>query len=77
MHKQKDTTIRPWCTQSFAHIKRNKTPLTRDIYETNSIWWYNHLGHTIMEKYDNNVRGWYFQFDDDNKRSYKYIFSIT
>ena len=25
-----------------------------------------------MEKYDNNGKGGYFQFDDDNNMSYKY-----
>ena len=25
------------------------------------------------EKYDNNGKGWYFRFDDDNKMIYKYI----
>ena len=30
-----------------------------------------------MENYGNNGKGWYFQFDDDNEMSYKYIFSIT
>ena len=26
-----------------------------------------------MEKYDNNGKGWYFQFEDDDKMGYKYI----
>ena len=30
-----------------------------------------------MEKYDNNGKGWYFRFDDNNYMSYKYILSIT
>ena len=29
-----------------------------------------------MEKYDNNGKGWYFWFDDNNM-SYEYILSIT
>ena len=29
------------------------------------------------EKYDNNGKGWYFRFDDDNNMSYKYILSMT
>ena len=29
------------------------------------------------EKYDNNGKGGYFRFDDDNKMDYKYILSIT
>ena len=47
-----------------------------DIYETDSIWWYSHLRHTTTGKYDNNGKGWYFRFDDDNKMIYKYILSI-
>ena len=46
-------------------------------YEIDSIWWYNYLRHTTMEKYDNNVKGWYFRFVDGDKVSYKYIFSAT
>ena len=58
--------------------ERNKTQQSWDyIYETDSIWWYNHLRHTTAEKYDNNGKGWYFQFDDDNKMSYEYILSMT
>ena len=30
-----------------------------------------------MEKYENNGKGGYFQFDDDNNMSYKYILLIT
>ena len=30
-----------------------------------------------MEKYDNNWKGGYFRFDDDNYMSYRYILSIT
>ena len=32
--------------------------------------------HTMVQ-YDNNGKGWYFQFHDDNKVSYKCILSIT
>ena len=31
----------------------------------------------VPEKYDNNGKGGYFRFDDDNKMDYKYILSIT
>ena len=34
-------------------------------------------GSTTTEKYDNNGKGGYFRFDDDNKMDYKYILSIT
>ena len=30
-----------------------------------------------MEKYENNGKGGYFRFDDDNNMSYIYILSIT
>ena len=30
-----------------------------------------------MEKYENNEKGGYFRFDDDNHLSYRYILSIT
>ena len=29
------------------------------------------------EKYDNNGKGGYFRFDDDNKMGYEYMLSIT
>ena len=29
------------------------------------------------EEYDNNGKGWYFRFNDDNNMSYKWILSIT
>ena len=42
-----------------------KETKSRDIYETDSVWWYNQLRHTTKEKYDNNGKSWYFWFDDD------------
>ena len=57
--------------------KRQKPQLSRDIYETDSIWGHNQIRHTTTEN-DNNGKGWYFRFDDDdNMVSYKYILSIT
>ena len=64
MCKQTNTNVGP-CTGLFAHIirlhsnKGNKTQLPQDIYETDIIWWCNHLGHTTTEKYDNNGKGWW------------------
>ena len=57
-----NTTIVPWCTRFYAHTilhrnKRHKTHLFRDIYETYSTWWYNHLSHTTTENYDGNGKG--------------------
>ena len=37
------------------------------------MWCYKHLRHTIAEKYDNNAKGGYFRFDDDNNMSYRYM----
>ena len=50
-----------------------QNPAFRDIYETNSILWYNHLKHTTTEKYDNNGTA----SDLMMITSYKYILSIT
>ena len=36
-----------------------------------------HLRHTTNEEYDNNGKGGYFRFNDDNNMSYRYILSIT
>ena len=35
------------------------------------------ISDTTTEKYDNNGKGGYFRFDDDNKMGYEYIISIT
>ena len=37
---------------------------------------FNHLRHN-HGKYDNNGKGGYFRFDDDDKMGYEYILSIT
>ena len=34
-------------------------------------------GKTTTEKYENNGKGWYFRYDDDNNMSFRYILSIT
>ena len=47
------------------------------IPETDSMSEYNNLRHRTMEWYDNNGKGWYLRFDDENEMSYKYILSIT
>ena len=57
--------------------KWQKTQLPRDIYETDSIWWYNHIRDTTIEKYGNNRKSTYIWFDDDIRMSYEYIFSIS
>ena len=51
---------------------------SRNVYAINDRIWFNkHLRHTTTEKYDNNGKGGYFRFDDDNIMSYRYILSIT
>ena len=55
-----------------------RSQFSQDIYVIDDrIWLYNHLRHTTTEKYDNNGKGGYFRFDDDNKMGYEYILSIT
>ena len=36
------------------------------VYDGIWIWWYNPLSQTTSEKYDNNGKGGYFRFDDDD-----------
>ena len=59
-------------TRLFAHITRLRscketTQLSRYIYETERMWWYNQLRQTNNFRFD----------DDDDKMSYRYILSIT
>ena len=50
----------------------------RNVYAiSDRIWCNEHLRHTTTEKYDNNGKGGYFQFDDDNNMSHRYILSVT
>ena len=55
-----------------------KSQFSRNVYAIRDrIWCNKHLRHTTTKKYDNNGKGWYFRFDDDNNMSYEYILSIT
>ena len=57
---------------------KTNPPFSRNVYAISDRIWHNkHLSHTTTEKYDNNGKGGYFRFDDDNNMSYKYILSIT
>ena len=57
---------------------KTNSQFSRNIYAiSNRIWRNEHLRHTTTEKYDNNEKGGYFRFDDDNNMSYRYILSIT
>ena len=62
------------CTHQKLHNNdENKVPVFfLNVYAIRDRIWYNkHLRHTTTEKYDNNGKGWYFRFDDDNNMSYK------
>ena len=49
------------------HInERNEAQFSGDIYEIDSIWWYNHLRHTTTEKYDSNGESWYYDIYDND-----------
>ena len=60
------------CTHHKAHsTNENKFPVYRNVYTiSDRIWCNKHLRHTTTEKYENNGKGGYFQFDDDNNMSY-------
>ena len=52
----------------------NKIPFSRNVYAIrDKIWCNNHLRHMTTEKYDNNGKGWYFRFDNDNNMSYNIV----
>ena len=68
------------CTHHKLRINNeNKFPVfARNVYGiSDRIWRNKHLRHTTTEKYDNNGKGGYFRFGDDNNMSYRYILSIT
>ena len=46
----------------------------RSIWHRQSL--YNHLGHTVVEKYDNNRKDLHFLYGDDAKMSNKCLLSI-
>ena len=55
----------------------NKSLFSQNVYAiSNRIWCNKHLGHTTKEIYNNNGKGGYFWFDDNNMR-YRKIISIT
>ena len=57
---------------------KTNSRFSRNVFAmSNRIWYDKHLRHTTTEKYDNNGKGGYFRFDDDNNMSYRYILSIT
>ena len=67
------------CTHHKLHnTNGNKFPVSRNVYAiSDRIWCNKNLRHTTTEKYENNGKGGYFRFDDDDNMSYRYILSIT
>ena len=56
---------------------KTNSRFSRNVYAiSDRIWCNKHLRHTTTEKYDNNGKGGYFRFDDDNNMSYRYILLI-
>ena len=69
---------------SCTHHKLHNTDeinsrFSRNVYTiSDRIWCNKHLRHATTEKkYENNGKGGYFGFDDDNNMSYRYVLSIT
>ena len=57
---------------------KTNSRFSRNVYVINNrISCNKHLRHTTTEKYDNDGKGGFFRFDDDNNMSYIHIFSIT
>ena len=85
MYKQTNTLCKPKCIQLFALkinctiiIMKTTSRFSRNVYViSDRIWCNKHLRHTTTEKYDNNGKGGYFRFDDDNTMGYRYTLSIT
>ena len=73
MYKQTNTILKTKRIRSFALIincriilKKNSW-FSQNVYAiSNRIWCNKHLRHTTKEKYDNNGKGGYFWFDDEN-----------
>ena len=80
MYKQKNTICKPKRIRLFALmlnctiVMKTNFLFSRNVYAIRDRTWCNkHLRHTITEKYDNNGKGGYFRFEDDNNMSYRYI----
>ena len=82
--QQTSTICKPKHIRIFALIlnctiiMKTNSQFSRNVYAiSDGIWCNKHLRHTTMEKYDNNGKGGYFRFDDDNNMSYRSTLSIT
>ena len=72
-----ETTLERLCINCTILMKTNSR-FSRNVYTiSDKIWCNKHLRRTTAEKYENNEKGGYFRFDDDNKMSYRYILSIN
>ena len=84
MYKQTTTICKPKRIRLIALIinytilMKTNSRFSRNVYTINDRMWCNkHRRHTTTEIYENNGKGGYFRFDDDNNMSYRYIRSIT
>ena len=70
MYKQTNTICKPKRIRLFTLIINCTIlmkPISRNVYTiSDRIWCNKHLRHTTTEKYENNGKGGYFRFDDDN-----------
>ena len=56
---------------------KTNSRFSRNVYAISDRMWCNKLlRHTSTEKYDNNGKGGYFRFDDDDNMSNRYILSV-
>ena len=84
MYKQTNTICKPKRIRLFALIinctilMKTNSRFSRNVYTiSDRIWFNKHLRYTTTEKYENNGKGGYFRFDDDDYMRYRYILSIT
>ena len=80
MYKQTNTICKPKRIRLFTLVinctilMKTNSRFSRNVYTiSDRIWCNKHLRHTTTEKYENNVKGGYFWFGDDNNMSYRYI----
>ena len=84
MYKQTNTIYKPKRIRLFALIincailMKPNSRFSRKVYTISERQWCKKtFRHTTTEKYENNGKGGYFRFDDNNNVSYRYIISIT
>ena len=59
-------------------IMKTNFRVSQNVYSiSDRIWCNKHLRHTTTQKYENNGKGGYFRFVDDNNICYRYILSFT